>query len=40
MGQNDDIDYYPFGGERDYTYHSTNEDKFTGKEVGRGDESL
>jgi RHS repeat-associated protein len=31
-GQNDDIDYYPFGGERDYVYHSSNVDKFTGKE--------
>ena len=31
-GQNDDIDYYPFGGERDYVDHSANAFKFAGDE--------
>lgn len=31
-GQNDDIDYYPLGGERTYVDHGDNNYKFTGKE--------
>ena len=31
-GANDDIDYYPFGGERAYVDHGDNNYKFTGKD--------